>query len=699
MSAAEIPLAPVRIGPSSVTHFRFGTAVASSGHGFLVAWEEREMEFYPPGAIMVRAFDERGRPLRAAATFVGAGTAPSIAWNGREYLIVFGELGSRFGSVTPLPVAAMSRISEDGTPIDSSPVIVARQLNSYTLFTSVAWNGFEYLVSWTGHANGAAIITRDLQTKLIDVGAIGGPLSIASAGGAFEIAGSAPPGEIRLAPVSSSGVLGAVQVVGPGSNAWLTAVDEGYQLLWTNSAGLETSPVTGSLHPRILTTSQASSARLAAMNGAVVATWTEYPHSPIIYTSRICSERLDLPGAALCSDENGGLQHDPAIGVATDTLLLAWSDRTAGVDDVRLDVSGRSTPPVASAGGRIVSEAAANEGAPSMERRGDGSIIVVWSESDAVTRHDTIRIGGLNPAGAPIADHAIAPDASDQNTPRVSLAGNRALVVWREGTLGLTPWLATVVDTTSGSISTPVVIARNTFDSFAGFDGKEWLVVTGTDFTVIDTEGRIMNQGTIDNVPYGNVPAVAGFSGGFVVVWSELDQAVQDTRIRVSSITSDGARWQASTPILVDAGLAQWSLSAPAVAVNGNRVLVSWIAQSKSVGGWEVRQAMFDLTGARVTSNVAIPWTPYVFRSRARSAAGGFATLASTGIVLTSLDGRMRGIVDLSSNYISDFLVDSDDRFTIAYARFATRDEDLGRAYRAYIRAVVPARARAQRMR
>src|SRR5258708_860281 len=100
-AAVEIPLAPPRFGPSNTPGFRFGTAVASSGSGYLVAWEERDMEYWPPGTIMVRAFDESGHPLRAVPTVIGYGLAPSIAWNGREYLVVIAERGSRFGSVTP----------------------------------------------------------------------------------------------------------------------------------------------------------------------------------------------------------------------------------------------------------------------------------------------------------------------------------------------------------------------------------------------------------------------------------------------------------------------------------------------------------------------------------------------------------------------------------------------------------------------
>lgn len=46
-----------------------------------------------------------------------------------------------------------------------------------------------------------------------------------------------------------------------------------------------------------------------------------------------------------------------------------------------------------------------------------------------------------------------------------------------------------------------------------------------------------------------------------------------------------------------------------------------------------------------------------------------------------------------------DFLVDADDRFTIAYNRVVTVDEKLGNTYRAFIRYVEPTRGRAVRMR
>lgn len=709
-AVAEIPLAPPRFGPSSTPSFRFGTAVASNGHGYLVAWEARKMEYWPPGTIMIRAFDEAGRPLQPVATALGGGVAPSIAWNGREYLVVFGELGSRFGSTVPLPVAVMTRIAEDGTPIDQTPVVMTKQFNSYTRSTSVAWNGTAYLVCWSGNANGAALVTSDLQTRVLDVSAAGAPVGVASNGGGFLVAAvNSESGELRLAPVSASGQIGAVRVVGLSRSAALTAVDGDYELLWSSAAGLQAARVTSDLHPATLATTYTYVERIASVNGTVVASWVEYPHKPASYTSRVCTERLDIASQPVCSEENKNLQHDPAIGVAADTFFLAWSDRSSGIDDIRIDVTSKWTVPLASGDARIISEAAAAQGPPAIERRADGGIVAVWSESNSSTRRNEVRIGGLDPSGAPLPDRAIAPASNDQSDPQLSTANGRSLVVWREGRFSPTPWIGAVVNDGNGLTPTPFVIAADATNAAIAFDGSEWLVASIDNqihgeslvrFVVVDLAGRITRTGSIDVSP--DTPsgiAVAANESHFVMAWSESGTSA--TRILTAQITVTGpAAWQPTAPILLDETPNAWTLYAPTVAVNANRILVTWSARAGGAYASELREALLDVDGARIGGNVALPWRHDVYRSRSRPGPGGFVTLASTGIVLTSLDGMTSGIIDLSATlYIADILVDGAGRFTIAYDRAATVEEKLGETYRAFIRYVEPTRGRALRMR
>jgi hypothetical protein len=486
--------------------------------------------------------------------------------------------------------------------------------------------------------------------------------------------------------VDAAGNSGALRIVGQGVTPSLTAVDGDYELLWRNNEGLHVAKVSD-LHPRMLTAFQTSASGIASSNGAIVATWTDYPHAPGANTSRVCTARIDVPAQPLCSTE-ADLQHDPAIGVATDTFLLAWSDRSSGIDDLRIDVSAKSALPLATAGGAIASESAANEGGPAIERRADGAVIAVWSENNAVTRHDEIHIGGVDAGGTPLPDRAIAPDARDQNTPHLALGGSRALVIWNEDTVGARPLMGSVVETATGTASAPVVIGASVFDAAVAFDGSEWLVASGRDFSIVDAAGRIVQQGSVDDGPVSiDLQAVAAIDGGFVLAWSET--AGQIRRIRTSRITNSGGTWSASSPLIVDVD--DSFLSAPAVAINGDRVLITWASER------EVRQAILDRNGSQIGRNVAMPWLRSVYRTHSRPAPGGFATLLSSSVILTSFDGRIRGVIELSTS--SDFLVDGDDRFTIAYNRIATGDEEWGRTARAFLRTVAPARNRAARLR
>jgi len=689
--AAEIPLSVTRIAPSVALHFRYSTAVASSGHGYLVAWEERAMQAYPPGTIVVRAFDERGVPMQPAPAVLGYGVAPSIAWNGSEYLVVFGQVGSRYGGAVPLPVAAMMRVAEDGTPIDQSPVILMRATNAYTFGTSVAWNGSEYLVSWNAYNNGAALVTPDLQMRLLDVSAAGAPVSVASNGGGFLIAGLATDGQLHLVPISSEGQPGAVQIAGAARSASLTAVDGEYELLWSNADGLRAARVTSFQNPTPLTAAATSFERVAARNGAVVASWVEYPHAPASNANRICTERLDVASQASCSDENDVL-HDPSIGVADDTFLLAWSDRSSAIDQIRIDVTAKWTTPRAG-GGTTISEAATVQQQPSIERRADGGIAAVWSEANPVTGRYEIRFGGLDPRGIPIPDRAISSSSRDQYDPQISTADGRSLVTWNDVNSTQARRIGIVVDDAGNPLSAPISFEGNTGGGALAFDGAEWIVVWvagNIRFSVIDRNGSVTQTGSIDEAFSPITVAAAGGAGRFVVAWSE-----GNTRsIRAANILAS----HTDRAVTVDVANTDFVLDTLAVAIHGNRTLVSWHAQSTDARPSELRQALLDDHAARLGPNTALAWRPYVSRLRARSTPSGFALLVSPTIVLTSLDGAPAGTIDASANLtITDFLADAADRFTISYARIATPDEHLGLTSRAFVRTVEPARNRAAR--
>ena len=155
--ATETQISQTVIDPEP---FRTRTVVASSGNGYLVAWgavgagRNEDLHNTPPMTIYIRAVGADGIPLQQSATAVGKGELPSIAWNGHEYLVVWGITTPTTGTL-PTPSLVGIRVREDGTLIDPVPVTLIAEVNPYSYLASVTWSGSQYLVTWT---RGAALV-------------------------------------------------------------------------------------------------------------------------------------------------------------------------------------------------------------------------------------------------------------------------------------------------------------------------------------------------------------------------------------------------------------------------------------------------------------------------------------------------------------------------------------------------------------
>ena len=225
-----------------------------------------------------------------------------------------------------------------------------------------------------------------------------------------------------------------------------------------------------SLTPPLTLTAARSWGRVAVKDGAMVAAWTEWPHPNESPAQRLCTARVDVVSPPLCSDEATDLRHDPAIAVGPDAFLLAWSERTNGVDDLRIDITPKPSLPSADRKGRIISEIAEPQGPPAIERKVDGGVVAVWNESDPVSRHSEIRIGGLDASGLVVPDRAVMPTGHDQYDPQISIANGRYLITWNDASTPLQR-LGTVVDGATGVASPPITVGSATNTAMAS-DGK-----------------------------------------------------------------------------------------------------------------------------------------------------------------------------------------------------------------------------------
>jgi hypothetical protein len=636
--------------------YRYSTAVASSGNGYLVVWGAGSTALYGSSVkaelrISIRALDADGTPVQPFATAIGVGEGPSIVWNGREYLVIWGITAPTSGT-HPTPSVVGVRVREDGTLIDPAPVTLVAEVNPYSYLTSITWSGSQYLLTW---ARGVALLDADLHAKQLFL-SFGIPLYSASSGGGFLVLPATFSGlstqVLSIVPVSSTGDL-STPIPLDGPHARVAGVDGGYALIWDDRSNLRSARLR--LDGTFISTStiflgQALFQRLAARDGRIVAAW-QTNHSTI------CTARIDTASQPRCSNER---QHDPAIGTASRSVLLAWSDRSVEGDAIRVAVSSSGDAPQAgSTTGRIISDPLLP--APAALRRADGSVTAAWTEFNQSNKHFAVRIGGIDSKGIRVADRVVFAEAVDQGSPVLSAGAGRTMILWPEGT---EPKIRVgIIDDLSGALIATLSLPSGIAPS-AAFNGKEWLVTWQSSedsvarFAIVNSDGFVLSSGAAPATtasPAQSAPAAAWSGKAFFLAWLESN------RVQLSTINAAGVP---SAPVTLDS--ADAFRGSPSIASNGGRVLVSW-----GRPGNTLRQALFDSGGKQLGKFIDFAWPNALTRTTTRAMTGGFATLAGSRVAMTSTEGVALDTIDLPPAVGSgDFFVDPANRFTFIYARF-----------------------------
>jgi len=657
-AATETQISQTVIDPEP---FRTRTVVASSGNGYLVAWGavglgSRENIFTnPPMTIYIRAVGADGIPLQQSATAVGKGELPSIAWNGQEYLVVWGITSPTSGSL-PTPSLVGIRVREDGTLIDPVPVTLIAEVNPFSYLASVAWSGSQYLVTWT---RGAALVDTDLHAKQVFL-PFGIPLYSASSGGDFLVLPGVIEGSAQtlfIVAVSSAGNTSTpIPLAGP--YARIANIDGGYFVLWGDVGStlhvtrvradgtiISTSPFY--LQPPFWPS-------VAARDGRIMAAWQSE-------RSSICTARIDNESQPVCSDPQH-LQVSPVIGIASNSVLLAWKDIAIDGDVIRVATSSSGDAPQADSNvGRIISD---HLSAPAAVRRVDGAVTAAWTEYNPTKRQSEVRIGGISSKGIRLADRVVFATPFDQGAPVVAAGAGRTAILWTEGT---EPKIRmTILDDISGSLIATLSLPPGIAPS-AAFNGKEWLVTwqSATDgvvrFAIVTGDGFVLSTGAAPATtapPVQSAPAAAWSGKTFFLAWLELN------RVQISTISAAGAP---SAPVTLDSrDIFPDSLS---MAGNGNRVLVAW-----GRTGNKLRQAVFDADGKQVGKFIDFAWPSTLSRTRTHSMPNGFATMGGDHIAMTSADAVALDMFDvLPAAAVGDFVVDPANRFTFIYPRLIGR--------------------------
>jgi hypothetical protein len=119
-------------------------AAASDGRGYVIAYIATDCE----PMLTVAAVDRRGNLLHREVVgdaltylpgiFPAQQFAPSIAWNGSEYLVAWPVIGGIAGV----------RVSAGGVVMDRTPAMLVATAESGALTARIAWSGNRWLVLW-----------------------------------------------------------------------------------------------------------------------------------------------------------------------------------------------------------------------------------------------------------------------------------------------------------------------------------------------------------------------------------------------------------------------------------------------------------------------------------------------------------------------------------------------------------------------
>lgn len=708
--SVETPMSRPVFGPAGDPHYRLSIAAASNGSGYLLAWEDRSMEAWPQSSeITIRALDASGGPLTPASTRLGFNAGPSIAWNGNEYLVVWGRVYSRFGTMSELPSIEAMRVRADGTPIDSQPVVLAVESNAFVTSTHVAWNGSEYLVGW-GYR--AVLVSRDLHVdRQIDLGSVGGVQGIAASGSGFLVAGLNTTSDLRIATITASGIVGQPSALSSAVHgAALTSAAWGYELVWGDASGVHEASLDAAGH--VLRNVDLfdgaefiSDLSVSEAGGGFLASWiTESDPSH----TRICTSRFGS-GAPRVSCSERQMQFGATVAASASTALLAWIDRSTGIDDVRIDLTPFGGIPQALPDDRIVSEVAQQQTSPVTFRLSDGSSLVAWSEYNSAKRRTEVRLGGADRNGNALPDRAVLPSERDQFGPALSVADDgRILVVWAEGTI-FEPALrgaVIVADKTTSLLELGAGYAPS-----IAYDGSDWLVVWQTKpwgyngdvrTTLVTSFGQDLSKGGLPIAPNGSSqtsPDAVWTGRNFIVVWREsVSGSFPADRVEQAVIDRNG---MPSAPIAVGQTPAAGLLS-PSIAASGSRVLITWIADFQGAFPAQVRGVVFDNYGDDIQSTAGRPLSltgKYgAVYARSRAGNSGFvvavsALLAETLLFFVTPDGQLSSTLYFPFTR-PDFAAGALPDLTLVYSRPVVRDEGLGPTSRVFVTTLNFARRR-----
>jgi PKD repeat protein len=596
-------------------------AVASSGTGYLVVWaDDRGGDIDVYGARVGQdgtVMDNLGIPIALA---LNAQQSPAVAFDGSNYLVVWSD--GRRGSGTDIYGA---RVSPAGSVLDASGLALSSS-SVFTLLMSapaIAFDGSNYLIVWD-EKTGFAGATNLMGLRVSPAGTpVGSPFTVSSATGnqlaaalafdgtnylaAWQDHRSGTAGDIYAARISPAGaVLDSTGIPvstqsAAQTNPTIAFNGSAYLIAWEDSRneastdldlyGARVSPGGAVLDTSglalIVAAATQTQPALARVGSQYLLAWQDLRASELdVYAARVdgVGTVLDASGVPVVAAQ--GNQSLAAVASIGTNALITWgSDRTADIIGARADTSTALT--VLDPSGFTVSLSANSETSPAVAFDGT-NYLVVWQDNRGFG-FDLygVRVSGsgtvLDPAGFPI-----SAANGNQRNPAVAFDGTNYLVVWEDTRATVTGDIFAARVSPSGTVldadglSLSLRFSAQSHPAVA-FDGTNYLVVWddgGAPFR--DIYGtRISRAGTVLDPSFIGIstdandqasPAIAYDGANYLVAWTDgRNNSTAD--IYGSRVSRTGAVLDPAGSQLAGGAEAQMD---PALAFDGTNYLLVW---------------------------------------------------------------------------------------------------------------------------
>lgn len=649
LSASGEVLDPNGIAISSASGGQLSPSVAWDGENFCVVWEDFRVGSDPQilGARVDASgtvIDPSGITISAAAN---AQRSPKVAWGGENVLVVWED--DRCGGSTCSDIYG-TRLSPSGVVLDPQGVAISTADGEQSS-PSLAWNGTDYLVVWGDGRCESANCIDVYATRVSPSGAVRDPQGIAVSsasndqtrpsvgadGSGWLVAwedercGGAFCADVYGTRVSGSGtVLDGVDGVAISTAASAQVVPavasggDGFLVTWSDFRSGTSADLYGTTVSAAGAVEEPGGDPLVAAAGAqyaptavfagsgYLAAWEDGgcgdPMCSDILVARLGADGSVVSGSVAIVSTAADAEFTPAAAYDGANFLEVWADPSAGGSDIYGTLLGPDGSPQGAS--RIpISTAAGAQDSPEVAWDGT-SYLVVWVDgrsgaSDIYGARVSPQGEVLDPGGIPIST-AI----QDQFGPKVAWGGSSYLVVWLDARSGLAVFASRVSESGEVMDASGIRISRASDGQgppALACDGATCLVIW-VDYSAATSHdvfgARVSDAGEILDVPPITVSSAANGQSAPEVAWNgeEYVAVWEDFRLG-SSFDVFGARISASGATLDPSGIAistePGAQFAARIAWNGVNWVVVW-ADSRSGRDDDLYSARLGASGALV---------------------------------------------------------------------------------------------------